>query len=111
MTKKRPKVVTLRTAVRDIVEIADDIARGTSLAAADRFLTATRKTFEQLARMPGIGGRWVDDDTEPAEVRLCPVANFKKYRDYRKETRSPCDSLENKHLEQNGLIRKNILAY
>ena len=82
MTKKRPTVVKLRTAVRDIVEIADYIARSTSLAAADRFLTATEKTCEQLARMPGIGSRWVDDDPELADVRLRPVSTFKKYLIY-----------------------------
>jgi toxin ParE1/3/4 len=82
MTGKNPTVVKLRPAVLDIIDIADYIARNTSLAAADRFIAATEKTCDQLARQPGIGSRWEDEDPELTGVRLFPVSRFKKYLIY-----------------------------
>ncbi len=74
MDKARPRVVRSPAAVGDIVEVADYIAQMTSLAAADRFIAATDKTFEQLAAMPGMGTRYEPDD--PACTR-CGTSPFR----------------------------------
>jgi plasmid stabilization system protein ParE len=58
MARATPRVVKLRPAVRDIIEIADYLADQTSLAVALRFVAAVERTCVQLARMPGIGARW-----------------------------------------------------
>jgi toxin ParE1/3/4 len=72
MAGDRPTVVKLRPAVLDIVAIADYIATHMGLATADRFLAATEKTCDQLARMPGIGSRWEDEDPELTNIRSSP---------------------------------------
>jgi toxin ParE1/3/4 len=82
MAGNRPTVLKLRPAVLDIVDIADYIAADANLAAADRFIAAVEKTCEQLARMPGIGSRWEDEDPELTDVRFSPVTKFKKYLIY-----------------------------
>ena len=79
MAKAMPRVVRNPVAVLDIVEIADYIAQATSLAAVDRFITAADRTFEQLARMPGIGTRYEPDDPAYAELRFFPVLKFPKH--------------------------------
>jgi toxin ParE1/3/4 len=79
MPEKRPTAVRRRAAVRDIVEIADYIAHATSLGAADRFITSTDKTIEQLARMPGMGARWDSDKPRLAGVRFFPISKFRNH--------------------------------
>ena len=66
-------------AVWDILEIADYLARQSSLAAANRFVNAAHRTIERLARMPGIGNLWEDDDPELANVRVSPISRYRKY--------------------------------
>ncbi len=77
--KAMPRVVRNPAAVLDVVEIADSIAQVTSLAAADRFIAAVDRAFEQLARMPGIGTRYEPDDPAYPELRCFPVSGFRKH--------------------------------
>jgi toxin ParE1/3/4 len=79
MAKKEPTVVKSPQALWDVVEIADYLAQRTSLAAADRFVDAAERTIERLARMPGIGNRWDDDDPDLANVRVSPVSRYRNY--------------------------------
>ena len=82
MAGKEAKVAKLRTAVVDIIMIADYLAEAASLAVADRFIAETEKSCSRLARMPGIGSRWEDKDPELTEVRVFPVSKFKNYLIY-----------------------------
>ncbi len=79
MAKPTSRVVRNRAAVLNVVEIADYMAQVTSLAAADRFIAAADRTFEQLAGMPGIGTRYVPDEPAYAELRYFPVAGFRNH--------------------------------
>ena len=81
MANERGTVVKLRPAIWDLIEIADYIAHD-SIQAADRFLAAAEKTFEQLARMPGIGEPFGAGDPRLAHVRRFRVAHFKRYLIY-----------------------------
>jgi toxin ParE1/3/4 len=79
MAKTTPRVVRNPAAVVDIIEVADYIAQTTSLTAADRFIAATDRTFEQLAAMPGMGTRYEPDDPAYADIRYFPVSKFRNY--------------------------------
>jgi toxin ParE1/3/4 len=76
MARKAPVVVRRPAAVFDIMNIADYLASRGGLALADRFTASAEKTFERLARMPGIGSRWGSDRPSLADVRFFPVAKF-----------------------------------
>ena len=76
MARKTPAVVKHPSALRDILEIADYLARTASLAVADRFVTAVEKTAQSLARMPGIGTPWDSDEPRLAGMRFFPVTKF-----------------------------------
>jgi toxin ParE1/3/4 len=79
MAEKEPIVAKSQQAAWDVLEIAEYLARQSSLAAANRFVNAAQRTMERLARMPGIGNRWEDDDPELANVRVCPISRYRKY--------------------------------
>ena len=69
----------LRPARQDLVEAFYYFASRGSLATARRFLAQAEVTFQQLARMPGIGTRYEPDEPLYAELRCFPVARFRKY--------------------------------
>jgi toxin ParE1/3/4 len=72
-------VVRLRSALRDLDEVADYIRRQGGPARAVRFLRAADATFQRLAALPGVGARYEPDDPAFADLRYCPVLRFKKY--------------------------------
>jgi toxin ParE1/3/4 len=76
VARKNPRVGRHPLAVLDIVELAEFIARRTSLEAADRFVIAVEKTVELLARMPGLGTQWSSDHPRVADLRFFPVTGF-----------------------------------
>jgi toxin ParE1/3/4 len=76
MGRKTPIVVRRPAAVFDVMDIADYLASRGGVAVADRFTASAEKTFERLARMPGMGSRWGSDRPNLAEVRFFPVAKF-----------------------------------
>jgi toxin ParE1/3/4 len=50
-----PQFRLTEPAVRDIEQIADDIARKSGLAQADRFLTRLDAKFSKIAQFPNLG--------------------------------------------------------
>jgi toxin ParE1/3/4 len=69
------KVLRRIKAARDAEAIADFIGEQ-SLDAAVRFLLQTEATLEYLAEFPGMGGRFVSDIPELAELRVWRVKGF-----------------------------------
>jgi toxin ParE1/3/4 len=65
-------------AYRDLVEIADHIARD-SIDASDRFLEAAETTFDRLAETPEIGSLCPFKNPLAADIRVWPVRRFKRY--------------------------------
>lgn len=70
--RKRPQVV------RDLIDIATYIAN-TNLDQSDRFLQSAEATFQNLAKMPGIGKRCQFYSPQLKNIRQVGVKNFKKY--------------------------------
>jgi len=62
-------------AARDAEAIADYIGKR-SLDAAVRFLLQTEATLEYLAEFPSMGGRFVSDIPEFAQLRVCRIKGF-----------------------------------
>ena len=79
MAREKPRIIKSRLAMQDVVEITDYLAMRTSLAASDRFVDAVDRTCQRLARLPGIGSRWDDDEIDPMEARFFPVLRYPKY--------------------------------
>jgi len=50
-----------------------------NMDAADRFIDATYGTFQQLARMPGMGRKWEFGHTRLRELRSFRVKDFENY--------------------------------
>jgi toxin ParE1/3/4 len=69
------KVLRRIKAARDAEAITDFIGKQ-SLDAALRFLLQAEATLEYLAEFPSIGGRFVSDIPELAELRVCRVKGF-----------------------------------
>jgi toxin ParE1/3/4 len=61
---------------RDLDGQADYLATQASLETALRFYDAAGATFEQIARMPGIGERWQSPDPRLAELRVWRIQGF-----------------------------------
>ena len=78
MARRKAKVVKRPRAIQDIVEIATFIARD-SLAASDRFVAATERTFAQLSLMPGMGRVYDIDHPSLGNIRAVPVSRFAQY--------------------------------
>ena len=70
--RKRPQVI------RDLIDIATYIAN-TDLDQSDRFLQSAEATFQNLAKMPGIGKRCQFHNSQLKNIRQAGVKNFKKY--------------------------------
>jgi toxin ParE1/3/4 len=69
---KRPQVI------RDLIELATYIAQD-NLDASDRFLAAAEKTFQELAKMPGMGKLCQFSDPNLADVRQQAIKGFINY--------------------------------
>lgn len=67
---------------RDLDDHAAYLAQEASLETALRFYDAATTTFEKLARMPGIGERWVSALVRLAEVRVWRVEGFANHLIY-----------------------------
>lgn len=83
---KRPLVI------RDLIELATYIAED-NLDASDRFLAAAEETFQQLAKMPGIGKLSQFYNPNLADVRQQPIKGFKKYLVFYRPTDSGVEIL------------------
>ncbi len=69
------RVLRRLKAAKDAEAIADYIGKQ-SLDAAIRFLLQTEATLKYLAEFPGMGGRFLSDIPEFAQLRVCRVKGF-----------------------------------
>lgn len=69
----------LPAADRDLDEQAHDLAREVSPETAWRFYDAAASTFEDLARVPGIGEPWKSSQPHLAGVRVFRLKGFEKH--------------------------------
>lgn len=69
----------------DLAELSDHIARD-SPKSAHRFLIEARNAFEELARMPGLGGVWEDAPRRIKEMRVWPIPGFENYLIFYRQT-------------------------
>lgn len=76
-----PNLIKRAVVIQDLINIATYISLD-NLDAGDRFLYATESTFQQLAKMPGLGR--LSGFTHPrlTQVRQYPVKGFKNYLIY-----------------------------
>lgn len=76
-----PKLIKRAVVIQDIIDIATYISFD-NLDAGDRFLYAIEATFQQIAKLPGIGR--LSGFTHPrlTQVRQFPVKGFKNYLIY-----------------------------
>lgn len=70
--RKRPQVI------RDLIDIATYIAN-IDLDQSDRFLQSAEATFQNLAKMPGVGKRCQFYSPQLKNIRQVGVKNFKSY--------------------------------
>ena len=73
------KIVQSAEALRDVINLAGDIAGISSLNASDKFLEATKQAFKQLAEMPGLGVSRDYGNPVFADMRMWHVPRFRKY--------------------------------
>ena len=83
-------------AQRDLIEIADYIAKG-SMNSSDRFLQATERAFKQLADMPGLGISRDYNNPEFVGIRRWPVPGFDRYLIFYRATIERLDVLRVLH--------------
>src|SRR5207247_10970017 len=62
-------------AIRDLVRHANYLGRN-SLSVATRFLAAAERTFENLARVPTVGGLYEFATPPPHPFRVFPIKKF-----------------------------------
>jgi toxin ParE1/3/4 len=67
--------------IQDLIDIATYIS-GDNLDAGDRFLYAAEATFQQIAKLPGIGKLSGFTHPKLTQVRQYPVKGFKNYLIY-----------------------------
>ena len=61
---------------RDLDDPAAYLAQEVGLEKALRFLEAAAATFEQVARMPGVGQRWETAQPRLTGLRVCRIEGF-----------------------------------
>jgi len=67
--------------IQDLIDIATYISRD-NLDAGDRFLYAAEATFQQIAKLPGIGKLSGFSHPKLIQIRQYPVKGFKNYLIY-----------------------------
>jgi toxin ParE1/3/4 len=72
------RILRRARALMDLDEIAEYIGRSNPRAAL-RFLDSFDQTLAKLASMPGLGSPYESSHPGLQEVRILPVARFKKY--------------------------------
>ncbi|MBI5094031.1 MAG: type II toxin-antitoxin system RelE/ParE family toxin [Candidatus Hydrogenedentes bacterium] len=79
------KLIKREIAKRDIIELADYIARD-SLEAAEQFIVAVVAAFRFLTQTPGAGARRDYLDPSLTGLRIWPVRGFEKHLVFYRET-------------------------
>jgi toxin ParE1/3/4 len=67
--------------IQDLIDISTYISRD-NLDSGDRFLYAAEATFQQIAKLPGIGKLSGFTHPKLTQVRQYPVKGFKNYLIY-----------------------------
>jgi toxin ParE1/3/4 len=73
------RIIRRLAARQDLVDIVYHYIREGTPATAHRFRTQAEATFQQLARMPGMGTRWEHEHQALAGLRFLPVSGFKQF--------------------------------
>ncbi|MBE9129379.1 MULTISPECIES: type II toxin-antitoxin system RelE/ParE family toxin [unclassified Coleofasciculus] len=76
-----PKLNKRAVVIQDLIDIATYISQD-NLDAGDRFLYAVEATFQQIAKLPGIGRFSGFTHPRLTQVRQFPVKGFKNYLIY-----------------------------
>jgi toxin ParE1/3/4 len=76
-----PKLIKRAVVIQDLIDISTYISLD-NLDAGDRFLYAAEATFQQIAKMPGIGKLCNFAHPRLTQVRQFPVKGFKNYLIY-----------------------------
>ena len=71
-------IVKRPAAKQDLINCGSYIA-SENPAAADRFLNAAEKTFQQLSRMPEMGPLLQQPNARLATMRFWPISGFRNY--------------------------------
>jgi toxin ParE1/3/4 len=80
----------------DLDEIAEFIGRSNPRAAL-RFLDAFDQTVAKLAKMPGLGSPYESSHPRLQDVRIQPIARFKKYWIFYRPTKNRIEVLRVLH--------------
>jgi toxin ParE1/3/4 len=76
-----PKLIKRAVVIQDLIDIATYISLD-NLDAGDRFLYATEATFQQIAKLHGMGRLSGFTHPKLTQVRQFPVKGFKNYLIY-----------------------------
>jgi toxin ParE1/3/4 len=76
-----PELIKRDVVIQDLIHISTYISQD-NLDAGDRFLYAAEATFQQIAKMPGIGKLCNFNHPRLSQVRQFPVKGFKKHLIY-----------------------------
>jgi toxin ParE1/3/4 len=76
-----PNLIKRAVVIQDLIDISTYISLD-NLDAGDRFIYAAEATFQQLAKLPGIGRLSGFSHPKLALVRQYPVKGFKNYLIY-----------------------------
>jgi toxin ParE1/3/4 len=76
-----PKLIKRAVVIQDLIDIATYISLD-NLDAGDRFLYAAEATFQQIAKLPGMGRLSGFTHPKLTQVRQFPVKGFKNYLIY-----------------------------
>ncbi len=86
------RIITRPRAIADLIEHYAYIARD-KVEPADRFLRQAEKTFELIARFPGIGRAWESRRPRLAGVRVYPIPRFRNYLVFYRPTKEGVEVL------------------
>ena len=76
-----PNLIKRAVVIQDLIDIATYISQD-NLDAGDRFLYAAEATFQQIAKMPGMGKLCNFTHPRLTQVRQFPVKGFKSHLIY-----------------------------
>lgn len=76
-----PNLIKRAVVIQDLIDISTYISQD-NLDAGDRFIYAAEATFQQIARLPGVGRLSGFTHPKLTQVRQFPVKGFKNYLIY-----------------------------
>jgi toxin ParE1/3/4 len=87
------QIIRRWAARRDMVDIVYHYINAGSLDSGRRFRVQAEATLRRLARMPGIGTHYDQEDTRLAGLRFFPISRFKNYLVFYRPTKNGIEVL------------------